>query len=284
MTGMGRAAGPIDSAHFIVESRSVNHRYCEVSVRLPGRLQALEFQIVQLVKKKISRGKVDIWIGEEKGEAEQFPFNDKLLKGYYDFLSKVRKKMKIAEPITLTHLQQGASFWMSRGFDPQKYWPKLKKLVEKSLTALTVMRAKEGSALQKNIEARLKVLEELKSRVETKKEEVFVLTKNKLEVRIQKILNGIEVDPGKLANEVAFFADRSDISEELERLASHFTQMRQLIRGAEPSGRSLDFLIQEINREWNTIASKSQDASLAHYAVTAKGELEKVREQVQNIE
>lgn len=284
MTGMGRIKGLIDSAHFIVETRSVNHRYCEVSVRLPGRLAPLEFQIVQFVKKKIARGKVDIWVGEEKGGSDDFSFNDKMLTGYYTLLCQIRKKLKIAEPVSLTHLQQGASYWMSRSFDPQKYWPGLKKLVEKSLGDLIKMRGKEGAALQKNIESRLKVLEGLKQTVALKSEEIFGLYKKKLEGRIEKILGGVEVDSGKLANEVAFYADRSDMSEELERLASHFSQMRQLIRSATPSGRALDFLIQEINREWNTIASKSQDASLSHQAVTAKGELEKVREQVQNIE
>ena len=293
MTGMGRARGNVGSSNFLVEIKSVNHRYCEVHTRLPARFQSLELPIVQMVRKKVCRGKVDIWIGEEKSGESSSPFNRKALGSYYRFLNEIRKQLKLVEPVTLTHLQAGASFWMTGEQDAKEVWPVIKKLVEKALVDLIRMRNREGNFLGKNIASRLKTIEELSQKVACKKEEIILENKARLEKRIQKLIagsgsdggtGGIEVDPGKLANEVAFMADRMDITEELERLSSHFAQMAGLLKSREPSGRPMDFLIQEINREWNTIASKTQNALVAQWVVEAKCGMEKIREQVQNIE
>lgn len=284
MTGMGRARGPILQSHYIVEIKSVNHRYCEVFVRLPNRLQSLEHLIVQSVKKRISRGKIDVWIGEEKSEDTTLPFNEKALQAYFVFLEKIRKKYKLKEEISLSHLLGGSTFWTGRSEEAEKLKPGVKKLIDLALDDLISMRTKEGQHLAKDLEGHVKILEKLQGQVGSKKEDVVNAYQAKLKVRIEKLLADVQVDQDKLANELAFFADRCDINEELERLTSHFSKVREIMKGSEPCGRPLDFLIQEMNREWNTIGSKSADPILAHLIVEAKSQMEKMREQVQNIE
>lgn len=301
MTGMGRARGKAGSSHFLVEIKSVNHRYCEVQTRLPHSLSSLELPIVQLVKKTIHRGKVDVWIGEEKGGEAGLALNEKNKKalfGYWRFLNGVRRHLKLAESVTLAHLQAGAPFWMGSPPGAEKIGPALKRLIIRALAELNRMRKREGENLRVNIASRLKLIEELAQKTALNKEGIVQQNKMKLESRIQRLLSGMEavaapagpvapalpVDAGKLAMEVAFIADRSDITEELERLSSHFGQARKLLKSLKPVGRPLDFLIQEMNREWNTIASKTQNAEAAQTVVSAKCEMEKIREQVQNIE
>lgn len=283
MTGMGRAKGKIGSSHFLVELKSVNHKFCEVFTRLPNRFQPLELQITQFIKKKIARGKIDVSFIEERAEGEM-TVNLKALRAYHRFLSDIKTELKLKEPVTLAHLQAGSSFWMVRESDLKRHAPAMQLLVDKAIKDLLRMREREGKNLKKQIQFRLKNLEELHRQIGLRRGTVLEAYQQKLHKRVESLLSEVEVDQSKLANEIAFFADRSDISEELERLESHFKQMRELLESKEPCGRPLDFLIQEINREWNTIGSKSQDVSIAHWIVQAKSELEKLREQIQNIE
>lgn len=283
MTGMGRAKGEVDGAQISVEIKSVNHRYCEVNTRLPSKLQSLEILISQLIKKKISRGKVDIWIGEDKVDNE-ISLNKNALKKYHQFLTRVCDEIGIVNDIQLSHLQEGASFWMNQDLDAEKLWPKLKPLIEKAISQLIKMRSTEGKTIQKQLLSRISKLEKLTVKVEKRKSKVLQEYKKKLNMRIEKLLDKVEVDQSKLANEIAFFADKADVTEELERLSGHFSHMKKIMGQTKPIGRPLDFLIQEMNREWNTLSSKTSDVSIAHDVVNAKSELEKIREQVQNIE
>lgn len=285
MTGMGRARGKIGASHFLVEIKSVNHRYCEVNPRFPPRLQSLEIPLVALIKKKISRGKIDIWIGEEKGVGAVFSVNEKALKGYYALLQTIRKKLKIKGEITLENLQQGSHLWGESSPDAARFLPGLKKLAEAALNDLIRMREKEGSHLKQSLLVRLKNLEKIRILVGEKSPLFLEVYRDKLKARLSKILGeSTEVDQARLSQEIIFHADRCDVSEELERLSSHFEQLKTLLSQKESAGRPLDFLIQEMNREWNTIASKSPDAEVSHLVVEAKSEMEKMREQVQNVE
>ncbi len=287
MTGMGRSSGARKKKgvpNFVVEVRSVNHRFCEVSVKLPSRFQALEYLIVQEVKKKITRGKIDVWLGEEKGEGQTFGLNEASLKAYYQLLKQASSLLKLKEEVGLAHLQQGSSFWMGRSETPEEIWPLVKKGLEEALKNLLAMRVQEGKALSLQISERLDFLDSIRQEIFKKRDECVQALKEKLSARIQKLLSDVEVDQNKLANEIVFFADRTDITEEMERLESHSAQIRLFLKKKEPCGRQLDFLIQEMNREWNTIASKSQSASISQQVVTAKSEMEKIREQIQNIE
>jgi len=268
----------------VLEIRSVNHKFCDVFVKCPSRFSALEFPLVHFIKKNIQRGKVDVWLGEEKGK--KFQFNSSRLKAYYTFLKQVKKDLDLSEPITLQHLQNGAPYWMNFEEDVEKEWPALEKIVQDALKDLAAMRAKEGKHLVLEIQKRLKNIEGLHQKVLKKADDFPKLAKQKLEKRITQLVAGGDssLDPVKLTNEVVYLADRADITEELARLSSHFKKMKDMMKSAEPVGRPLDFLLQEMNREWNTIASKSQDSILAHWVVEAKSEMEKIREQIQNIE
>lgn len=283
MTGMGKARAKLGKSYLRVELKSVNHKYCEVYTRLPQRFQSLEPLMTQLIKKTCGRGKIDLWLGEDRGSGEM-ELNKKALKSYHKFLKEIKSELKLNEGITLSHLQSGSSYWMTKEVDIKKEWPQIKKIVEAALEDLLKMRLREGKNLKRFVLAQVKKMEQLLSKLKAHKSQVFNKWKEKFEKRIQKILNDIEVDPGKLANEVAFYAERTDITEECDRLQSHFSQVKKLLNSSGPCGRPLDFLIQEMNREWNTIASKSQNVSIAHWVVEAKSEMEKMREQVQNIE
>ena len=283
MTAIGRSQKKIASLHLQFEIRSVNHKFCEIHSRIAPQYHIFEPQITQLIKKKVSRGKIDLWLGEDKSEGS-FQVNRSALRDYHCFLEQVRKELKLKDPITLAHIQSGSQFWMTKEGNVKNMWAGLKKMVEEALNSFLKMRANEGANLKKDISRRLKTLENLYEEVGARRELVVQDYKAKLEKRIAKIVTDHQIDPARLASEVALLADRSDISEEIERLSSHFQQMAKLVEATSPCGRPLDFLIQEINREWNTIASKAQDGPIAHLVVTAKSELEKIREQIQNIE
>lgn len=282
MTGMGQAKAKIFGSQFTVDIKSVNHRYCDVSVRLPHRYSLFEIPLITLVKEKIQRGKVDVMVYEEKG-VEKLEGNSESIKDYFLFLKKLQKQFKMTEPIGIAHLQAGSQFWMRDSSDARKDWVPLKKVVVQALDSLLDMRKREGNNLKTNLQSRLKTLRVLQSQAEERRETVLLSYKQKLTARISKLLE-TDVDQARLAQEVAFLADRADITEELERLKSHFTQMEVLLNAKDPVGRQMDFLIQEFNREWNTIGSKSPDAIIAQSVVMAKTEIEKIREQVQNIE
>lgn len=283
MTGMGRARGKMGSGYLQVDIKSVNHKFCEVHTRLPSRFQVFEIPLTQMIKKKIGRGKIDVSFFEEKSEST-VAFNKTSLKSYYKFLQSVRKELKLKEEVSLAHILSGSAFWFNRDNEGEKLWPVIAKIVEKALADMSSMRDKEGRTLATQILQKIDKLEGLRQHMLSRREEVLNAHTDKLKKRIEKILTDVEVDQTKLANELAFFADRSDITEELDRLVSHFSQVRGLLKSNKPCGRPLDFLIQEMNREWNTIGSKSQDISMTHWVVEAKSELEKIREQVQNIE
>ncbi|MBX7147735.1 YicC family protein [bacterium] len=283
MTGIGRASGKMGGATLHIEVKSVNHKFCEVYTRLPSRLQMFDFDISQLVKEKLTRGKIDVWMGEEKSGFDQ-NVSLESLKKYHAFLKKLKKELSLKGDIEIGHVLSGASSLSPREPASKDDWKVLGKLLEKAINDLMSMRKKEGLNLKKFLLSRLKSLEGFHRQIADRRDEVFVVQRDKLKKKIERILEGVTMDEAKLANEAAYYAEKSDISEELERLASHFTHMRDILDSAKPCGRPLDFLIQEMNREFNTIASKSQDASIAHVVVLAKSELEKIREQVQNIE
>lgn len=282
MTGMGIARDQIDGISYTFEARSVNHRYCEVFVKLPSRLQSIEYLIVQHVKKRIQRGKLDIFLQFE--DNHRFEPNLVSLKKYKQFLLSLQKNLQLEGPITLDHVLQNSHMWVEKSVDAEKLWTRLKKILDECLDKLIAMRQAEGKRLMTEIKKHLVFVEKICGKV--KKQSPLLVTnyKKKLEVRIAQLLGGVQIETQRLAQEVAMMADRWDITEEIERLQSHFKQMKKVIEEGKPCGRTIDFLIQEMNREWNTIGSKSPDTSVSHDIVSAKAEMERMREQVQNIE
>ncbi len=283
MTGMGRAKGSVGSSQIVIELKSVNHKFCEVYARLPSRFMGLDTLISSHIKKRLPRGKVDVWIGEDREEGVQ-QFNKQALQRYYNFLKNVKKELKLKEEITLDHLLGGQSHWMSTKTQPERQWKETKVILDHALDALIDMRRKEGKLLIQAMSKRLAVIESLFDKVSKRRKLVVDSYQERLKQRLSDLLGETEVNRDRLLSEIAILADKSDVCEELERLQAHFVRMKELMKSKEPVGRPIDFLIQELNREFNTIASKSQDATIAHTVVEAKSELEKIREQVQNIE
>lgn len=283
MTGVGCARGQVKGIFFSVEIRTVNHKYCEVHARLPARYSFLENKIITAIKKRITRGKIEVSVHEDRVRSTP-QVNKTALKAYAALLENIRKTLKLEGKVGLDLILAGSSHWMNAESDGDALWPGLSKLVDVALADLKRMREREGASLAKNLKAGLGKLIDLQRELAQKRAQIVSGMTEKVGKRIKALVGEMTLDQARLAQEVAHLADRSDITEEIDRLTSHFNQMRVLMESGKPCGRPLDFLVQEINREWNTVGSKAQDATVAHVVVEAKTELEKIREQIQNIE
>ena len=286
MTGIGRSRGKIGKKFVTVELRSLNHKFCEVSVRLPQKYLSFEFPIIKFVKDSLSRGKIEAVVMEERGEAgDSFHPDTGRLREFHRFLKSVAKNLGLKEPVSLSHLLSQSSLWMGREErNVEREWPAVKKLLEGALKNLKGMRIREGKVIGNQLSRRQAELEKILSEIAEKREGVASQLKERLRQRLLSLQGEVTVDPERLASEVVYYVDRSDVSEEIDRLRSHFGQMKKIMGVGGVCGRPLDFLIQEMNREWNTLSSKTQDAEISHLVVRAKSELERMREQVQNVE
>lgn len=286
MTGYGKGEAEFEGRRFIVELRSVNHRYCDVSIRLPRRYTALEADIKKSVSGSISRGKLDVTLTIEgnEGTALGLEVNTPLADSYYSALCSLKERLGLAGEITVRDISSVPDVitMKEEPLDIKRYWPFIEAATKKGLEALDDMKMAEGAALTADIFGRLEQIYMATDDVAVRAPAVVASYKDRLAERIRGM--GYEPDQGRLVQEVACFADRCDISEEIVRLRSHLGQFKTIAVSPEPSGRKLDFLIQEINREVNTIGSKGNDAVISQKVVDLKAELEKVREQVQNIE
>lgn len=284
MTGMGRTQGVALESAFRIEIKSVNHRFCEVSVRLPGRLAALEIPIQNLIKNTVARGKIDVLIFEEK-QAQASTAEKQAFEAYYSYLKNIQAQAKIPGEIEMRDLLPNVNSWIQKDTNTDTLWPHLKTLVENALEDLISMRTKEGQNLKTNIQNHLKNLESFAEFITENKLNTEKLLQERLQEKIQtKIQDKDTLDPHRLHSEVVFYLDRMDITEELQRLSSHLKQAQNFLNKEEAIGRKFDFLIQEFNREFNTIASKCQNSEIAYKVVEAKSEIEKIREQIQNVE
>lgn len=284
MTGMGRAHGQVRGVPVKIEIKTVNHRYCEVNVRVPSRLGFLEIPAQQTIKAKLHRGKVDVYITEERS-AKPAEADLEAFRACLTYLDGIRQDLGLSEPVSLSHLLSGASAWLQTEMNADDAWREFAPILESALSDLTTMREREGRELKNDIAARFAVLDVIRKEVVESADVVAEELRKKLMARVaEKMVDLTGLDPQRLNQEVVFYLDRLDISEELARLSSHLNQAAHFLSVKEAVGRKLDFLLQEINREFNTIASKCQNAPVAHRVVDAKVELEKIREQVQNIE
>lgn len=284
MTGMGRAQGSVQGAGIRIEIKSINHRFCEVGVKLPGRFLPLEILIQQAVKKVLSRGKIDVFVSEEKSQKISTTEDD-AYRACYNHLKSVSESLKLSGGITLQDVLAHVNAWVQRDLDVEAAWAEFQPVLETALIDLVAMRAKEGLNLKKQMQAMFASLSEILARVEAQRGGIQAELEKRLKEKIaQKAEELGGVDPLRLQMEVLFYLDRTDVTEEIQRLKSHFKQAEAFFADAAPSGRKLDFLLQEFNREFNTIGSKIQSGDVAHLVVDAKAELEKIREQIQNIE
>jgi uncharacterized protein (TIGR00255 family) len=288
MTGYGRGQSQRDNLSFTVEIKAVNHRYADINIKAPRLVTPFESQIKKQVGEFLKRGKIDIYITQNNNsQATVRPVvNKNLAAAYLEALQDIRDLKGVVGEVPLEYL---ASLPDVVRLDDvsvveEEILSCLETAVAEALDVIVSMRCAEGAATAVDMTERLGLLREMLTGIESQAATVPLEWQRKLTERLTRLQNGAEMDPQRVAQEVAVFADRCDISEELVRFRSHLDQFSELISHAEPVGRQLDFLVQELNREANTMGSKSNDATLTRYVVGLKSELEKIREQVQNIE
>lgn len=288
MTGYGKAEVASEQGRFAVEIRSVNHRYGEISIRMPRGFMALENDIKKMLGNVLKRGKIDVYIQwEEVAGAVSMPQADTALaQGYADLFRNMLSELGVAGdvPLSLILTQKGVLKDVATVIDETELMPQLVSAVQAAVVAIDAMRCREGDALSQDLTARRVQVAEWIEQIGSRAPQVVSEYRQKLKSRLDQLLDGAEMDAARLAQEVALMADRCDVTEELVRLASHFSQFDEALLLAEPVGRKLDFLMQEMNREVNTIGSKSSDAEVTGLVIRIKAEMEKMREQVQNVE
>ena len=288
MTGFGAGRGEAGGEAIFVELRSVNGKFCEVKPRLPRELSALETELVKTIKGRVSRGVIEAFVRREAGEARgSLPRADlALAAAYAKAFRELKDSLGLAGEPTVQDLValEGVISLGEPAPDLENAAAALQTALAAGIDALDQMRRREGEALAKDLSARIDAVEKAAREVAQLAPDQIQAVRERLSSRIAELTRGVPLDPARLAQEVALFADRTDVSEELTRLASHLDQARGLIASQAPAGRKLEFLVQEMNREINTIGSKSQHAGIASTVVEMKAELERIREQVQNVE
>jgi uncharacterized protein (TIGR00255 family) len=287
MTGFGAGHGASGGEALDVEARSVNHKFCEVKVRLPRELAALELDAAKQVRERLARGGVDVSVRRAGTAGGLVPKVDlELAAAYARAFEELRARLGIGGAPTLADVAaaDGVLKLEERALDLDAARAALRAALGAALDGLVAMRAREGEALQRDLEARLASVEALVAQVAALVPRSVEHLRARLEERVAELTRGVPLDPARLAQEVALLADRTDVTEEVTRLGSHLAQARALLQGGEPAGRKLDFLVQEMHREVNTIGSKSQSTEIAALVVSAKAEVERLREQVQNVE
>ncbi len=287
MTGFSAVTGEARGFKFRIEARSLNHRFFEMKIRLPAMLFGLDLEIETLAKKYFERGKLELMVEVEAEPQDlSFSWSRPLAKAYLKTFEELKDELGLRGGVDLELLLSQKDVIIS-GPDKwgKQYWPELEPLFSSSFEALVKARRAEGARLESELRKHLDRIGELREMVKGRQDQSVGEFKAKLEKKIEKLLaDGVQLDEGRLEQEVALLASRSDIAEELERISSHLKQFRLELETEGPKGKKLDFLLQELNREFNTVASKNQNAELAYAVVEAKSELERIRQQVQNIE
>jgi uncharacterized protein (TIGR00255 family) len=289
MTGCGRGECAQDGFKITVEVQSINRKQADVQVDLPRDLEILESPVRDTIHKAISRGrltaKVLLHAPTGRGSARMH-LNRALAKAYTQELRRMAKELKLEGNVSLDHLIRAPGVFQTdeQLVQAEDFWPSVHKALQQALNALLKMRSREGAHLAKDLSGRIATMRKATAGIARQAPRVAERYRAQLLERARNAGVDLEVDEERLLKEVVLFADRSDISEELTRLTSHFQQFSDLTKSSKPVGRTLDFLAQEINREINTVGSKANDAAISRGVVTLKAELEKFREQAQNVE
>ena len=288
MTGYGRAVGVFVDKQITVELRSVNNRYLDCAVKLPRLYAFCEDAVKQAVKQSVSRGKVDVFVTVNLTQSTDvsIALNKPVLEGYLAALRSVAADYPVRDDISVSTLSRLPDvFTVEKAEqDEDALKAQLLSVVEEALAGYDVMRKAEGEALAKDLTAKSNVILEKVAFVEDRSPRSVAEYREKLYAKMQEVLSSASVDEARILTEAAIFADKVAVDEETVRLRSHLDQLQTMLKAAEPIGRKLDFLMQEINRETNTIGSKCSDLEIARTVVDMKAELEKIREQIQNIE
>lgn len=288
MTGYARVAAECEGLEITVELKAVNHRYLDLSTKLPRAFVAYEDVIRKTVAKKISRGHIDVYVNytDRNENSKQVVLDVNLAKNILDAAKTLKETFELKDDFQLNALMRTGDVvtFNVNSYDEEKTAVFVENTVGLACDKLNEMREAEGEKLNDIIFQRLLSVEKLTEQIKRYAPKVVTDYREKLTQRITEALGGVEIDQARLINEVAFFADKASIDEEIDRLFCHIAQTKKLLKNEEAVGRKLDFLIQEFNREANTICSKSNNISITGYGVELKNEIEKIREQIQNVE
>ncbi|SMC40219.1 YicC/YloC family endoribonuclease [Papillibacter cinnamivorans] len=288
MTGYGRAQEIVGHRDITVELRSVNNRYFDCSIKLPRIYTYAEDAIRSRVQESISRGKVDVFITIQSCGTDEVSVsvNRPVAQGYVDALRQLRDDYGLKDDISVSVLARFSDIFLveKQQEDLENLTRDILLVLDQALLGFSRMREQEGSRLAEDMEARLNTIEGIVSQVEERSPKTVAEYCAKLEQRMHELLAGVQMDEARILTEAAIFADRVAVNEETVRLRSHVSQLRDMLRSGTPIGRKLDFLVQELNREANTIGSKGNDISIARSVIDMKAEIEKIREQAQNVE
>lgn len=290
MTGYGKAEAVLSGRKFMIEMKSVNHRFLEIAVRLPGMFLPLEGEIKKRIGEQFSRGRIEVNLRVEgDGSAEaagRFTLNLPLVRNYHALLIQLKEELRLDDEITLTLMAgfRDAFVPAESVQDPAILWEGISGILADAIRTLTEMREKEGESLKRDLVARLEMIAGFLEGIGCRSPQVVLDYQKRLTDRVRELTGGLTVDEARLLQEVAIMAEKSDITEEIVRFRCHIDQFNDLLASEDAAGRKIDFLIQEMGREINTIGSKSGDAVISRSVIEIKSELAKLREQVQNIE
>ncbi len=288
MTGFGRAEVEIDGRTLSVEIKSVNHRYLDINPRMPRLLSFLEDAARKTIKARLARGRIDVFFNYQisRDDTKKVEINIPVMMAYLEAAKTIQEKTGIENDITKAKmLTLPETVKVQDAIEDEEALTRLlNTTLNQALDMLIDARTKEGESLKEDIVARVQMLKELTAKIESKEDTVVAEYREKLQARLSELIDASELEESRFNAEVAFFADKCNITEEVVRLKTHFASFESDLKKNCPLGRQFDFLVQEINREFNTIGSKSSDIEITGCVLTAKAELEKIREQIQNIE
>ncbi|WP_102400614.1 YicC/YloC family endoribonuclease [Haloimpatiens massiliensis] len=288
MTGFGRASSQGMNRSFDVEIKTVNHRYLDMNIRLPKSLLSLEENIRKLVSERLKRGKVDLFITQSILQKEDLEakFNKKLADSYVKCLEDIKETYSVRDDISVSLIAKFSDVITLeyKEEDLEEIWRDLKEPLEKALNLLVEMRIREGEKLKEDVISRCSNIKIMLESITKRAPQIPIEYKEKLQNRLKELMDEHSIDEGRIAMEVALFADKACIDEEIVRLNSHIEQMKSTLQLEESVGRKLDFIVQEMNRETNTIGSKANDLEICNLVLNMKSEIEKIREQIQNVE
>jgi uncharacterized protein (TIGR00255 family) len=287
MTGYGTGLGSVKGAKIDVEVSSFNHKFCEVKVRMPRELGALEHEVVRIVKEQVVRGSVDVAVRRAPSVNLVTPRIDQgLAESYARAFAQVQARLGLPGGVTLANVinAEGVVRLDERAVDMTTLGEALQGALAAALLQFESMRVREGEALERDLTVRLDEVDGLVGKVAELAPQVLEQYRARLSARIARLAGGTPVDPARVAQEVAAYGDRTDVAEEVTRLRSHVSQVRALLRTPDPAGRKLEFLVQEMHREANTMGSKSQSVEIVDLVMALKAEIERMREEVQNVE
>jgi len=286
MTGYGKSEARTKYGKLVVETRSENHRFLDIKFQLPDSTLSIENQLSEAVKNLILRGKIRVTVSLEGTKNNSLALNLDLAKKSKNNIEKLKKELGIKEETRLEHFLMIKEIFSTEAKHTlsKNETADIVKTVLQAIKKLDDARISEGKKLERDMQQRLKIIERLTTKIKSKRKDFLKNTSLKLKERIQKILEDTKIDEERLYQETAFLAERSDITEELVRLKAHIDKFREVSRKKGSIGKELDFLLQEMNREAGTISAKSKDAEISHFIIDLRSEMEKIREQVQNIE